>query len=206
MRLQNGFGVFSNTGMSTSVLHPDLPHFVSFGEALTDLIRTGPDTWRSVPGGAPWNVAMAMSSLGAMSAFGGGISNDVFGQVLWQASVDANLDLRFIQQFNKAPLLAVEQHTEPPGCFFIGNDSADLHFRPEGLPAGWLRALRWAHFGCLGLVRQPLAARLLALAEGLKAEGKCVSYDPQFPPIDGLALRRHFGAHVSAGQCHQSVG
>jgi len=88
--------------------------------------------------------------------------------------------LRFIQQFNKAPLLAVEQHTEPPGCFFIGNDSADLHFRPEGLPAGWLRALRWAHFGCLGLVRQPLAARLLALAEGLKAEGKCVSYDPNF--------------------------
>lgn len=167
--------------MSTSaILHPDLPHFVSFGEALTDLIRTGPDTWRSVPGGAPWNVAMAMASLGAMSAFGGGISNDVFGEALWQASVDANLDLRFIQQFAKPPLLAVVHETDPPAYFFIGNDSADLHFRPEGLPAGWLRALRWAHFGCLGLVRQPLANRLVALAEGLKAEGKFISYDPNY--------------------------
>ena len=160
--------------------HPDLPHFVSFGEALTDLIRTGPDTWRSMPGGAPWNVAMAMSALGAMSAFGGGISNDVFGHALWQASVDANLDLRFIQQFAKAPLLAVVHDTDPPAYFFIGNDSADLHFRPEGLPAGWLRALRWAHFGSLGLLRQPLAARLIALAAGLKAEGKFISYDPNY--------------------------
>lgn len=160
--------------------HPDLPHFVSFGEALTDLIRTGPDTWRSMPGGAPWNVAMAMSALGVMSAFGGGISNDVFGHALWQASVDANLDLRFIQQFAKAPLLAVVHDTDPPAYFFIGNDSADLHFRPEGLPAGWLRALRWAHFGSLGLLRQPLAARLIALAAGLKAEGKFISYDPNY--------------------------
>ncbi|CAN5285526.1 carbohydrate kinase [soil metagenome] len=166
--------------MSTSLIHPDLPHFVSFGEALTDLIRTGPDTWRTVCGGAPWNVAMAMSSLGAMSAFGGGISNDVFGQALWQASVDANLDLRFIQQFAKPPLLAVVHETDPPAYFFIGNDSADLHFRPEVLPAGWLRALRWAHFGCLGLVRQPLANRLIALAEGLKADGKFISYDPNY--------------------------
>ena len=180
MRTEIDRGVFSNTQMSTPVIHPDLPHFVSFGEALTDLIRTGPDTWRSVPGGAPWNVAMAMSSLGAMSAFGGSISNDVFGQALWQASVDANLDLRFIQQVAKAPLLAVVHEIDPPAYFFIGNDSADLHFHPEALPNGWLRALRWAHFGCLGLVRQPLAGRLVALAEGLKAEGKCVSYDPNF--------------------------
>jgi len=40
--------------------------------------------------------------------------------------------------------------------------------------------LRWAHFGGLSLVRQPLAMRLLALAEGLKAEGKTLSYAPEF--------------------------
>lgn len=162
------------------LLHPDLPHFVAFGEALTDLVRSGPDTWRSHCGGAPWNVAVAMSALGELSAFGGGISNDVFGQAIWQASMDANLDPRFIQQFAKAPLLAIVHELDPPQYFFIGNDSADLHFRPEALPAGWLRALRWAHFGCLGLVRQPLAQRLVALAEGLKAEGKCIGYDPNY--------------------------
>lgn len=164
----------------TPILHPDLPHFIAFGEALTDLIRTGQDRWRSACGGSPWNVAMALSTLGQLSAFAGAISRDPFGDEIWRASQEANLDLRFIQQLPRPPLLAVVHETDPPRYFFIGQDSADLHFRPEGLPAGWTRALRWAHFGSLGLVREPLAGRLRALAQALKAEGRLISYDPGF--------------------------
>lgn len=168
------------------ILHPDLPHFIAFGEALTDLIRTGPDSWRSACGGSPWNVAVALSTLGQLSAFGGAISRDVFGAEIWRASQQANLDMRFIQQLARPPLLAVVHELDPPRYFFIGQDSADLHFRPEGLPMGWTRSLRWAHFGSLGLVREPLAGRLLALAQALKAEGRLISYDPNFraPPMD----------------------
>lgn len=170
----------------TQILHPDLPQFVAFGEALTDLIRIGPDLWRSACGGSPWNVAVAMSTLGQLSAFAGAISQDPFGAEIWQRSQDANLDMRFIQQLPRPPLLAVVHEVDPPRYFFIGQDSADLHFRPEGLPMGWTRAVRWAHFGSLGLVRQPLAGRLLALAEALKSEGRLISYDPNFraPPMD----------------------
>lgn len=168
------------------MLHPDLPRFVAFGEALTDLIRTGPGRWRSACGGSPWNVAAAMSTLGQLSAFCGAISADIFGAEIWRASQEANLDMRFIQQLPRPPLLAVVHELDPPQYFFIGQDSADLHFRPEGLPMGWTRALRWAHFGSLGMVRQPLAGRLLALAQALKAEGRMISYDPNFrsPPMD----------------------
>ncbi len=130
----------------SDILHPDLPHFVAFGEALTDLIRIGPDRWRSACGGAPWNVAVAMSALGRLSAFGGAISQDPFGAEIWRCSQEANLDMRFIQQLPRPPLLAVVHELDPPRYFFIGQDSADLHFRPEGLPAGWTRSLRWAHF------------------------------------------------------------
>lgn len=170
----------------TEILHSDLPQFVSFGEALTDLIRTGPDRWRSACGGSPWNVAVAMSTLGQLSAFGGAISNDPFGAEIWQASSGAHLDMRFIQQLPRQPLLAIVHETNPPRYAFIGQDSADLHFHPESLPAGWTGALRWAHFGSLGLVRQPLAGRLLALAQALKEEGRMISYDPNFrsPPMD----------------------
>ncbi len=168
------------------ILHPDLPHFIAFGEALTELIRTGPDRWRSACGGSPWNVAMAMSTLGQLSAFAGAISNDPFGDEIWRASQAAHLDPRFIQQLARPPLLAVVHEADPPRSFLIGQDSADLHFRPEGLPVGWTRSLRWAHFGSLGLVRPPLAPRLLALAQALKAEGRLISYDPNFraPPMD----------------------
>lgn len=173
-------------GRMSAVLHADLPQFIAFGEALTDLIRIGPDRWRSASGGSPWNVAVAMSTLGQLSAFGGAISQDLFGAEIWQRSQDANLDMRFIQQLPWPPLLAVVHEVQPPQYFFIGQDSADLHFRPEGLPMGWTRSLRWAHFGSLGLVREPLAARLLALAQALKSEGRLISYDPHFraPPMD----------------------
>lgn len=175
-------GAFESAGM-TPILHPDLPHFIAFGEALTELTRTGPDRWCSACGGAPWRVAMAMSALGQLSAFAGAVSSDHFGDELWRISQAGHLDMRFVQQLARPPLLLVAHEVDPPRSFLIGHDSADLHFRPEGLPAGWTRSLRWAHFGGLGLVRQPLAQRLLALAEALKAEGRLISYAPSSPAL-----------------------
>ena len=70
--------------------------------------------------------------------------------------------------------------THPPQYYFIGDDSADLHFSIEDLPSGWMQAVRWAHFGCISLVRQPLGNRLVALAERLRQQGVKISYDPNF--------------------------
>lgn len=157
-----------------------LPEFVSFGEALTDMIRLGENRWASVPGGAPWNVARVMARFGIASAFGGAVSRDCFGDALWLASSEAGLDLRFLQRLDKSPLLAIVHETHPPQYFFVGDDSADLHFDEKLLPRGWERVVRWAHFGGISLAREPLASRLVALAERLKAEGVKISYDPNF--------------------------
>ncbi|QDQ27394.1 carbohydrate kinase [Chitinimonas arctica] len=157
-----------------------LPEFIAPGEALTDLIRTGPDSWHSRVGGATWNVARVMAGLGVPSAFAGAISRDCFGDALWQASADAGLDLRFLQRPDKSPLLAVVHETRPPRYFFVGDDAADLHFQPALLPEGWMAAAGWAHFGGISLAREPLAARLLDLATELKHAGVRISYDPNF--------------------------
>jgi fructokinase len=165
------------------VIHADLPRFVAFGEALTDLVPltgAGPDCWRSTCGGAPWNMAMAMSALGTLSAFGGSISAGLFGRTIWQASTDGHLDLRFIQQVPHAPLLAVLESVDPPRYAFIGENSADLQFRPGSLPHGWLSALRWAYFGGISLVREPLASKLLELAQRVKSAGRKICYDPNY--------------------------
>ena len=164
---------------------PPWPAFVAAGEALTDLITQGPDPagpdhqhWLARTGGAGWNVARAASRLGLASAFAGAISQDVFGQALWDGSAAAGLDLRFLQRVHKSPLLAVVHQTDPPRYFFIGDDSADLHFDPRQLPAGWADHVRWVHFGGISLARQPLAGRLLALARDLKARGVRICFDP----------------------------
>ncbi len=166
--------------MNAHTAHTALPHFVAFGEALTDMLRTGANTWKNVAGGAPWNVAQVMARLGVASAFGGAISQDCFGDQLWQASSDAGLDLRFLQRNAHSPLLAMVHATQPPAYFFVGDDSADLHFNVKALPQGWEAELRWAHFGGISLTRAPLAERLVVLAERLATRGVQISYDPNF--------------------------
>ena len=156
-----------------------LPLFVAFGDALTDLVEQSGAVWRSHNGGAPWKVARSMSGLGVASAFGGGISDCPFGESLLLAGRAAGLDERFIQRFaDRPPLLAFVHQTQPPAYVFVGDHSADLHFDPALLPAGWRSAVRWPLFGGISLAREPLASRLVGLATQLKAAGVNICVDP----------------------------
>ncbi|KAB8044372.1 carbohydrate kinase family protein [Janthinobacterium aquaticum] len=156
------------------------PRFVSAGEALTDMLRTGADQWSSQVGGSTWNVARVMARLGVPSAFAGAVSLDVFGDALAAANDAAGLDGRFLQRYARSPLLAIVHELHPPTYYFIGDDSADLHFDASVLPEGWMAGAQWVHFGGISLAREPLAGKLVALAEALKAAGVKISYDPNF--------------------------
>jgi fructokinase len=50
------------------------------GEALVDLIVSPDGSLDAVPGGGPFNLARTVARLGVATAFGGGISDDVFGR------------------------------------------------------------------------------------------------------------------------------
>jgi len=114
------------------------------------------------------------------SAFAGAISRCWFGDALWRASEAAALDLRFLQRVERSPLLAIVTESRPPRYYFVGDDSADLHFDPEALPPGWQADVASVHFGGISLARSPLAERLVALAARLCAAGVPISYDPNF--------------------------
>ncbi len=154
------------------------PVIVSFGEALTDLVTQGGDRFRALPGGAGWNVARACAALGLPSAWAGCLSLDHFGEQLARASAEAGLDTRFIRRVDAPPLLAVVDRLDPPHYFFVGGGAADLQFDAAQLPDGWRRDVRWAHFGGISLVREPLGTRLEALAVELHAAGCRISLDP----------------------------
>jgi fructokinase len=158
------------------------PLFVAAGEALTDMIvqDAAQQHWLGQVGGSTWNVARAMAKLEVPTAFAGAISQDVFGDALWQASEAARLDLRFLQRHARSPLLAIVHRTDPPAYFFVGDDSADLHFDAAQLPQGWRAQCKWVHFGGISLARDPLAGKLVALAEQLKQDGVRISYDPNY--------------------------
>lgn len=166
-----------------------LPRFVAVGEALTDLIRVGEDRWVSKVGGSTWNVARAVAAQGVASAFAGAIGRCWFGDALWRASEAAALDLRFLQRVDRSPLLAIVTESHPPRYFFIGDDSADLHFDPAALPTGWDAHAGCVHFGGISLARSPLAERLVVIATRLHAAGVPISYDPN---VRNLMDERYF--------------
>ena len=158
----------------------ELPVFISAGDILTDLVRTGDSSWLSRPGGAGWNVARAVARLGLPTASAGSLGVDWFSDELWDASVAAGLDMRFMQRVSRPPLLAIVHETHPPTYFFMGDNGADLAFDPAHLPAGWMERAKWAHFGCISLVRQPLGETLATLAADLRARGVKISFDPNY--------------------------
>ena len=170
------------------------PRFVSAGEALTDLIRQADGFWLARAGGAPWNVARVMAGLGISSAFAGSVSRDNFGDELAALSHAAGLDMRFLQQHDKPPLLAIVHEVSPPQYYFIGTDSADLAFNPALLPRNWIQSVEWVHCGGISLAREPLRSRLIGLLEQAKAAGTRVSFDPNFrnlmtPAYDATLVR-----------------
>jgi fructokinase len=85
-----------------------------------------------------------------------------------------------MQRVERPPLLAIVHQTHPPAYFFMGENGADLAFDPAHLPAGWIGHVKWAHFGCISLVRQPLGDTLAALAAELRSRGVKISFDPNY--------------------------
>jgi fructokinase len=158
----------------------NFPRYVVFGEALTDMLRQPDGSWIAVPGGACWNVARAGARLGVPTAFAGSVSCDLFGEQLAIEGNAAGLDSRFLQRVNASPLLAMVASQHPPQYFFIGDNSADLHFNPALLPKGWRNAVEVVHFGGISLMRQPLSGLLITEAIAAKAAGKHIAFDPNF--------------------------
>ncbi|WER49005.1 carbohydrate kinase [Cupriavidus sp. WKF15] len=157
-----------------------LPRYVVFGEALTDMVLQADGTWLSLPGGSCWNVARVGARLGIDTAFAGAVSQDLFGDALARASEQAGLDMRFLQRVERSPFLAFVASRHPPQYFFVGDDSADLHFDPSRLPQGWRQAAQVIHFGSISLARQPLAACLCKEATLAAGAGKRIAFDPNY--------------------------
>ncbi|WP_440965118.1 carbohydrate kinase family protein [Massilia sp. GER05] len=182
-----------------------LPRYVVFGEALTDMIRQDDGTWRSLPGGSCWNVARVGARLGLHTGYAGAVSMDAFGDEIADASRAAGLDERFLQRVEAPPFIAMVTSRHPPRYVFLGENSADLHFRPELLPDGWLEAADFIHVGSLALARGPLARRLVEQALMARQAGKRIAFDPNFRNAMRDAAYRATFEHIAGLASHIKV-
>lgn len=142
------------------------PRVVCCGEALVDLIAVDPSgrEWRAVPGGAPFNAAVAAGRLGAPTSFLGVLSEDRFGRALRARLTESHVDHRHCPSTPEPTTLALvwrDQDGEPDYSFHLAGTATtsnrvnDLH-----LPAdvGVLHVS-----GSLATVVEPAASRIAAL-------------------------------------------
>jgi len=178
--------------------HIDLPTVLCAGDLFTLLREEGPGLWRQGTLGEGWRVAQALAALDHLAAQAAALGTDVFGQTLWRQLADAHLDLRFVQQV-RHPSVLVCQPLADEAWLHAAADGADWRVAPQAWPQGGTRALRWLVVGGLGLVHEPLASGLQALAARLREQhGVRVAYLPHWHESMDAGYDAHFQAWCEA--------
>ena len=158
------------------------------GEILIDLTQTGVSgagvpLFAANPGGAPANVAVAASRLGASTAFIGKIGRDQLGaylrQVLERDRVDCS-GLRASAQPTTMAIVAVDSTGERSFQFIRG---ADCELSPDEINERALCQSKFLHFGSVSLTRGLARNGTIFAARTARHAGVLVSYDPNYRPV-----------------------
>ena len=166
-----------------------MTQIMTLGEVLIDLTQTGTDEkgipqFAAFPGGAPANVAVAASRLGAKAGFIGKIGSDAFGAQLRGTLKTDHVDTSFLFEAEDVPttlaIVSVDSRGERNFSFYR-NPGADTQLTEDEATAflsGGLPLI--LHFGSLSLTTEPSRSAALAAAQGAREKGVLISYDPNY--------------------------
>ena len=152
------------------------------GEALVDLVEEG-GMLRAVPGGGPFNTAIALGRLGVPVAYLGTLSRDDYGGVLAGLLADASVDLSLVRATDApTPVAVVNKHAGDGGnsyTFYLAG-TAFADFPRASLPAIPDQAVA-LHVGTLALAVDPPATTYRLLVER-EADKRTIVFDPNIRP------------------------
>ncbi len=161
---------------------------LAVGEILVDLTQSG-NTEQGIPrfdanpGGAPANLAVAASRLGARSAFIGKVGSDSFGIFLRDCLAKNGVDVTGLvsDPLQRTTLAVVALDAAGERTFsFYRNPSADVNLSVEDLSPEQLKSTRILHFGSVSLTAEPARTATLHAARTAKEQGAIISYDPNY--------------------------
>ena len=184
------------------------------GEALIDMVRAqvpgSGEGFLPLPGGSPYNTAVAIGRLGVPVQFLGRFSTDFFGEILVRRlrenHVGDDLVIRSEQNTTLA-FVKLEEGKEPQYVFYT-EGSADRSLAASDLPASLPADTRCILFGSIAMTMEPVASSIEALIlregkrGGAQAEGApVISFDPNIRPFmikDRNAYIRRFEQWIAA--------
>lgn len=149
------------------------------GDAVVDLIPNGETNYLKCPGGAPANVAVAISRLGGDSAFFGRVGQDPLGRFMKQVLKDEGVDTQYMlldeEHRTSTVIVDLDDHGERSFTFMV-KPSADQFLQPQDVPA--FKQGEWLHVCSIALANEPSRSTTLAAMKAIKAAGGYVSFDP----------------------------
>lgn len=160
---------------------------VSCGEALIDFVpmtgSAGEAGYRPLPGGSPFNVAIAAARLGQPAGFLSRVSTDFFGDqlvaTLQANAVDTGLVVRG-EESSTLAFVALAPGEEPRYAFF-NTGAADRSLVAADVPDTMSDAIACLHFGSFSLAVEPAATTLAGLM-ARESGRRVISLDPNVRP------------------------
>ena len=158
------------------------------GEILIDLTQTGISDngipiYTANPGGAPANVAVAASKLGANTAFIGKVGNDAYGKLLCDTLKKYNVSTDGVITDKSAnttlAVVSVNENGERSFAFYRKN-SADTLLSENEITDFQMRNTHILHFGSVSLTSEPTRTATISAVKRAKSFGATISYDPNY--------------------------
>ncbi|MBM7869032.1 fructokinase [Clostridium pascui] len=160
----------------------------TIGEALIDFISEqsgvelkGVNSFQKAPGGAPANVAAAVSILGGRSYFISKLGKDAFGDFLIETLKNVGVGTEYIFRTNKAntalAFVSLKEDGERDFSFYR-NPSADMLLEENEICRNWFKEGDILHFCSVSLIDAPVRKAHIAAIEAVKKAGGLISFDP----------------------------
>lgn len=159
---------------------------VALGELLIDFTEYGKSEQgnpilEANPGGAPCNVLAMLSRLSKRTAFIGKVGNDMFGDQLKAALLEAGIDTTGLKRDEKIHTTLAFVHTKDDGdreFSFCRNPGADVMLSEEDLEEDLLKNCKIFHFGSLSMTHETSRKATIKAVSVARENGALISYDP----------------------------
>ena len=165
-----------------------MANILTLGELSIDLTQTGINEkgvrqFAANPGGAPANVAVALSRLGVKAGFIGKVGKDTFGADLRAVLEKNGVEVRGLYETGDALTTQAVVSVSPEGersFAFYRSPGADTLLTSEEALAALDPLPRILHIGSVSLTADPERTATLEAAAYAKQNGALISYDPNY--------------------------
>lgn len=160
--------------------------FTSIGEILIDFTPAGKSEaggilFQQNLGGAPGNVACAISALNRRAAFIGMAGDDGFGRFCKKSFEDRNVDttgLILTPRYNTTLAFVHLSDAGDRSFSFYRKNSADINIEKDDLYMDAVRSTKVFHFGGVSLSDEPSRSTTIYAVQEAKKCGALITYDP----------------------------